>query len=152
MPRPTNSSYLGNYNLKRTNQQMDWPQEQVIEYYRCSEDPIYFIKNYVKIISEKGLVNFKLYDFQEEMVENLHNNRFTITVTSRRAGKCVFSATQLKIRNKKTGEIKNISIKEAFNLFCLLNSNSNSAANTKERKTENVLTNKATTIRNKKES
>ena len=52
------------------------------------EDPIYFIKNYIKIVSlDEGLVPFKLYDFQENIVETIHNDRFTICKMPRQSGK-----------------------------------------------------------------
>ena len=52
------------------------------------EDPIYFIKNYIKIVSlDEGLVPFRLYDFQENIVETIHNDRFTICKMPRQSGK-----------------------------------------------------------------
>jgi len=44
-------SYLGNPNLKKANTQLDWTEEQVLEYQKCMEDPLYFITSYIKIIS-----------------------------------------------------------------------------------------------------
>lgn len=62
--------------------------EELREFVRCSKDPIYFIKNYVKIISlDIGLTNFELYPFQEKMIQSYHNNRFSITMASRQVGK-----------------------------------------------------------------
>ena len=51
-------------------------------------NPISFINNYVKHNSiDNGLSDFKLYPFQEEMVNNFHNNRLNICVSSRQSGK-----------------------------------------------------------------
>ena len=62
--------YLGNPNLKKSNVAIQWTQEQVQEYLKCKEDPLYFAVNYVKIISlDEGLVPFKMYDFQENLSE-----------------------------------------------------------------------------------
>ena len=81
-------TYLGNPNLKKANVQQEWTKEELLEYSRCMEDPLYFIQNYVKIISlDEGLVPFKLYDFQKEMVGTFHNNRFTICKLPRQSGK-----------------------------------------------------------------
>ena len=61
-------SYLGNANVKRDGVSQQWTQEQVLEYAKCMQDPSYFTKKYVKIISlDKGLVPFNLYPYQEEM-------------------------------------------------------------------------------------
>lgn len=62
--------------------------EEVQEFVKCARDPIYFIKTYMKIMTmDKGLQPFALYDFQEEMINSFHNNRFTITMCSRQVGK-----------------------------------------------------------------
>ena len=80
--------YLGNPNLKKANVTQEWTKEEVEEYTRCMKDPIYFIQNYIKIVSlDEGLVPFDLYDFQKEMVGTFHNNRFTICKLPRQSGK-----------------------------------------------------------------
>lgn len=81
-------SYLGNDNLKAAGIQVNFTEDQVKEYVKCAQDPIYFIKNYIKIVSlDKGLVPFELYDFQEDMVQKVHENRFVIAKLPRQSGK-----------------------------------------------------------------
>jgi hypothetical protein len=71
--------YLGNKNLKAAGTKIEFTKEQVEEYMKCAKDPIYFIKNYVRIVSlDHGLVPFDLYDFQEDIVNKVHDNRFVI--------------------------------------------------------------------------
>jgi len=80
--------YLGNPLLKRSNVPQEWTKEQILEYQKCMEDPIHFIKSYIRIVSlDEGLVPFELYDFQEDIVETIHNNRFTICKLPRQSGK-----------------------------------------------------------------
>jgi len=80
--------YLGNSNLKEAGIKIDYTPEQVKEYIRCAKDPIYFIKNYIKIVSlDKGLVPFDLYDYQEDIVQKIHDNRFIIAKLPRQSGK-----------------------------------------------------------------
>ena len=63
---PNFSSYMGNANIKRSNVAVQWDEQLVKEYLKCSKDPIYFIETYMKIINvDAGLVNFKLYDYQK---------------------------------------------------------------------------------------
>ena len=82
------SVYLGNPNLKKANVQQTWTKDEVEEYTRCMKDPVYFIQQYIKIVSlDEGLIPFKLYDFQKEMVGTFHNNRFTICKLPRQSGK-----------------------------------------------------------------
>ena len=82
------NNYLGNPNLKRANVSVQWTEEQVKEYAKCMKNPMYFIQNYVRIISlDEGLIPFKLYDFQKEMIGTFHTNRFTICKLPRQSGK-----------------------------------------------------------------
>ena len=81
-------NYLGNPNLKKANVAQEWTEEEVREYAKCMKDPLYFIQNYIKIVSlDEGLVPFKLYDFQKEMIGTFHSNRFTICKLPRQSGK-----------------------------------------------------------------
>ena len=80
--------YLGNPLLKKSNVPVEWTKKQILEYQKCMENPIYFIKNYIKIVSlDEGLVPFKMYDFQEDIVDKIHNDRFTICKMPRQSGK-----------------------------------------------------------------
>ena len=81
-------SYLGNPNLKKVNQPKEWTQKEIEEYQKCMEDPLYFIQTYIKIVSlDEGLVSFKPYNFQKDMIGTFHNNRFTICKLPRQSGK-----------------------------------------------------------------
>ena len=82
------ATYLGNPNLKKANVQQAWTKKQLQEYARCMEDPLYFIQTYVRIVSlDEGLIPFKMYPFQKEMVGTFHKNRFTICKLPRQSGK-----------------------------------------------------------------
>ena len=84
----TDSVYLGNPNLKKANVQQEWTKEELLEYKKCMDNPQYFIENYVKIVSlDEGLIQFKMYPFQKEMVGTFHKNRFTICKLPRQSGK-----------------------------------------------------------------
>lgn len=80
--------YKGNPNLKAENVQIEFTKENIEEYIRCKEDPIYFAKKYIKIVSlDDGLIPFSMYDFQEELITNFHQNRFNIAKLPRQTGK-----------------------------------------------------------------
>lgn len=84
----TDSVYLGNPNLKKANTPIEFSPDQVQEFIKCREDPVYFARNYIKIVSlDEGLVPFSMYDFQEEMVRCFHKNRFNIAKLPRQTGK-----------------------------------------------------------------
>ena len=44
-------AYLGNPNLKKVNTPVEFTKEQVIEFRKCENDPLYFISKYVQIVS-----------------------------------------------------------------------------------------------------
>lgn len=86
--KQNSQKYMGNANLKAAGVTINFSEKQIEEYVRCSQDPVYFIKNYVKIISlDKGTIPFSLYDFQEDMIETVHRNRFVIAKCPRQSGK-----------------------------------------------------------------
>jgi hypothetical protein len=89
-------TYAGNPNLKKANVAQNWTKEELVEYQKCMESPQYFIENYVKIVSlDEGLVPFKMYDFQKEMVGTFHSNRFTICKLPRQSGKSTVMVSYL---------------------------------------------------------
>ena len=92
----TAAHYLGNPNVKRDGVQEEWTQKKLLEYKKCMEDPSYFARTYVKIISlDKGLVPFDLYDYQEEMFDHFNDNRFSIVLACRQSGKSISSVAYL---------------------------------------------------------
>ena len=57
------------------------------ELLRCGKDPKYFINNYVKVSHPiRGLIPFKLYDFQEDAVDDFQDYRLNIILKARQLG------------------------------------------------------------------
>ena len=80
--------YLGNPNLKKANTPIEFTQENIVEFLKCKDDPVYFAREYIQIVSlDKGLVPFSLYDFQEKLIKNFHESRFNICKMPRQTGK-----------------------------------------------------------------
>ena len=89
-------SYKGSPLLKSRGEQFEFTQEQVKEFIKCSQDPEYFISNYVKVISlDDGIIPFHPYPFQQQLVNSFHNNRFTICKLPRQSGKSVITTAYL---------------------------------------------------------
>jgi len=81
-------SYRDNPLLKKVGVEHQYTEEQVAEYIKCSKDPVYFCMNYIKIVNvDEGLINFKMWDFQKEMINLFKDNRFVITKCPRQVGK-----------------------------------------------------------------
>ena len=80
--------YLGNPLLKKEGVDIPFTPEMQLEYARCLEDKIYFIRNYCQIVTlDHGLQPFEMWDFQEEMIREFSHNRFVICKMPRQVGK-----------------------------------------------------------------
>jgi hypothetical protein len=96
MPLINKDSYRDNPLLKRAGVELSYTEEQVQEYIKCSQDPVYFSAKYIKIVNvDKGLIPFEMWDFQEEMIRLFHENRFVITKCPRQVGKTTTSVAYL---------------------------------------------------------
>lgn len=85
-----------NPNIKGVGVQQKFTPKQLTEYIKCSEDPIYFVKNYVKIVNlDEGFIPFELYPYQERLIETFNNNRFVIAKIGRQSGKTVTCVSYL---------------------------------------------------------
>jgi hypothetical protein len=90
MPKSTrsNKGYNGNPNLPLPNETVALTQAELEEYVKCAEDVNYFINNYVKIVHvDHGIVPFKMWPFQETIIDVFENNRFVICKMARQSGK-----------------------------------------------------------------
>ena len=113
----TTSGYNGNPNLPKANTQHNWTAEMINEYIKCKADPVYFAETYFKIVHvDKGLIPFKLYEYQKEAIRLSSLNRKFVMNASRQCGKCISLNTSVKLRNKKSGEVMDISIADFMRL------------------------------------
>ena len=80
--------YLGNPNLKKAGTEIQFTKKQVEEWIKCKSDPLYFAMTYMQIINlDEGLVPFSMYDFQQKILTDFHENRFNIAKLPRQTGK-----------------------------------------------------------------
>jgi hypothetical protein len=100
---------MGNPLLKRANIPNEFTQTQLVELARCAADPVYFAKNYIKIVNiDDGLVPFDMWPFQEKMLTTFHENRFSICKLPRQCGKALALDTKIPTPTGWTtmGELK----------------------------------------------
>lgn len=90
------------------------------EIYKKVYDPIngilFFAENCC-YVNRNGIQHYEPFDYQREMLFNLHTQKNVISLFSRQSGKCCLGTTKIKVKNKKTNEIKELTIKEFFNLI-----------------------------------
>lgn len=54
---------------------------------KCHADPVYFIKNYVRITHPtRGLIPFSTFEYQDNLVRALQTNRFNVVLKARQLG------------------------------------------------------------------
>lgn len=88
--------YNSNSNLKGAGQPLSYTEDQIKEYLKCADDPIYFINNYCKIVTlDHGLQPFKLYPCQINKIKVIHENRKVILMEGRQQGKTTTSAAYI---------------------------------------------------------
>jgi hypothetical protein len=71
--------------------------KQIIkEVVKCGKTPLYFINNYCKIPHPgKGLIPFKTYDFQDDLIEEMTLHRFVICLKARQLGISTITAAYI---------------------------------------------------------
>lgn len=66
--------------------------EEIEEWLKCRNDLLYFVENYCKILTPKGIMKVELRDYQRDYLKHLENNRLSIFLACRQCGKTVTSA------------------------------------------------------------
>lgn len=107
---PKQYRYLNNPKIKKAGISLEYTEDQLREIARCRNDIVYFAHKYVKIVHvDKGLIPFDMWKYQEEFLENIENNRFSIALCSRQIGKSILTITFL-LHYMLFNEYKNIGV------------------------------------------
>jgi len=109
-------SFRNQYSLTE-NSAVPLPPETLLwkskEYLKCMLDPIYFAENYYTIVSlDKGQHIIKTYPKQAELITTMIDDDRVVVLAARQTGKCFLQSTQIKIRNKYTGEVEELTVQE----------------------------------------
>jgi hypothetical protein len=78
--------YRGIDNVRSSGILYNYSQEEILEYAKCHDDPIYFIENYCFINTPDGLKRIELRDYQKKVLYQWMQNRFNLTAVSRQVG------------------------------------------------------------------
>ena len=109
--------YRGSKNIPVAGAQYEFTADMVSELIKCKNDIVYFAENFFYIINlDRGKETIKLYEAQKNALQALVENRFVSLLSCRQAGKCLQSESIIKIRNKNTGEIQEIAVKDLFEM------------------------------------
>ena len=62
-------------------------EDMVKEILKCGKDPVYFINNFCRISHPmEGLIPFRTYDFQEDLLNDFNGHRFNVILKARQMG------------------------------------------------------------------
>jgi hypothetical protein len=85
--------------IKKPYQKQPYTSEEIMQLHKCADadtGPIYFLKNYYYIQHPiRGRIPFTPFDYQEDLVKNYHENRFSINMLGRQMGKTTCAAGYL---------------------------------------------------------
>ena len=112
LPRGTGS-------VKHTRPYKTLTPNQKLVYDLCYDEingPLFFAENCC-YVNRNGLEHYVPFDYQREMIFNMHNYKRLISLFSRQNGKCLIKGTKIKIRNKNNGLEKYVSIEEFLNMI-----------------------------------
>lgn len=84
--------YEGKQFLKRGNIVFEYTDEEIQELARCAADIVYFAEKYAVVLTDEGIQQVKLRDYQKDMLRNFQNNRFNICLAARQMGKTVMAS------------------------------------------------------------
>jgi hypothetical protein len=90
--------------IKKPNVVEEYTLEQVMELKKCAEDPVYFMKTYMKVMHPtRGSIPFDPYPYQVRAVETFKENKDSIVLMSRQMGKCIHRSTIVTLARRPTG-------------------------------------------------
>lgn len=121
--------YQGIADLRNVGEELEYTPEMIEEVIKCKEDIIYFAEKYFNIVTiDEGKRLIDLYDYQKKMLKaftntppyknpktgSIDSKRHLIIKIARQSGKCFGNNTVVKIRNKTTNEIMEISVGDFY--------------------------------------
>jgi len=108
---------MNNPALPTAEAQFDWTPHMISELKKCKENVLHFAENYFYIVNlDEGKQKIQLHSYQKKALRMIRDNRFTLFLFSRQTGKCLKMNTLCKIRDKKTGEIQELTIEQIFDI------------------------------------
>ena len=75
----------------------EYTEEEIAEIRKCAGDVIYFANTYCRAMTDNGVTNITVRDYQERVLKSFQDNRFNVFLASRQIGKCLISNTLVKI-------------------------------------------------------
>lgn len=105
-PQVSMPFYEGKQFLRRGNIVFEYTQDELDEIKKCANDIVYFAEKYAVVMTDNGIQQVKLREYQKDLLRDFQHNRFNIVLASRQMGKTVtasiFNAWYLTFNYDKT--------------------------------------------------
>jgi len=105
-PQVSMPFYEGKQFLRRGNIVFEYTDEEIAELARCANDIVYFAEKYAVVMTDEGIQQVTLRDYQKDLLRDFQHNRFNIVLAARQMGKTVtasiFNAWYLTFNYDKT--------------------------------------------------
>lgn len=95
--------YDGNPQWRLGNIVFNYTDSEIEEIKKCAKDITYFAEKYCVVMTDEGLQQIQLRNYQIEMLKHFVAHRFSVVLASRQVGKCFLPSTSIYISkdNKK---------------------------------------------------
>ena len=98
--------YEGKQFLRKGNIVFEYTEPEITELAKCANDIVYFAEKYAVVMTDDGVQQVRLRDYQKQMLRDFQHNRFNIVLASRQMGKTVtasiFNAWYITFNYDKT--------------------------------------------------
>ena len=98
--------YEGKQFLRKGNIVFEYTDEEIAELAKCASDIVYFAETYAVVMTDEGVQQVELRDYQKQLLRDFQHNRFNVVLASRQMGKTVtasiFNAWYLTFNFDKT--------------------------------------------------
>ena len=105
-PQVSMPFYEGKQFLRRGNIVFEYTDAELKEIAKCANDIVYFAETYAVVMTDNGIQQVKLREYQKDLLRDFQHNRFNIVLASRQMGKTVtasiFNAWYLTFNYDKT--------------------------------------------------
>ena len=105
-PQVSMPFYEGKQFLRRGNIVFEYTEDELKEIAKCANDIVYFAEKYAVVMTDNGIQQVKLREYQKDLLRDFQHNRFNIVLASRQMGKTVtasiFNAWYLTFNYDKT--------------------------------------------------
>lgn len=87
--------------LRSGNVLFEYTELELEEIKKCASDVVYFADKYCKVMTDEGIRQIALRDYQTQILKQYQKHRKNIFVSPRQSGKCLLPTTKIIISNNK---------------------------------------------------